>query len=63
VAHRPPTSPRRIDPKRILGLVIGLVLGGIWLYDTSKGIPPPPALGQGLVAAAVLLGHGGIGHK
>ena len=57
-AHRPPTSAPAVNPKQILGGVIALVLGAVWLYDTAKGITPPSVLGQGLVAAFGLLGFG-----
>jgi hypothetical protein len=50
------TRPRRSLPK----LTMRQVLGAIWLWDTVKGITPPPMINQGLVAALGLLGAGSI---
>jgi hypothetical protein len=46
--------------RQVLGGSIALVLGAIWLWDTVKGITPPPMINQGLVAALGLLGAGSI---
>jgi len=58
------TRPRRSLPnltiRQVLGGTIALVLGAIWLWDTVKGITPPPIINQGLVAALGLLGSGSI---
>ena len=46
--------------RQMLGGTIALVLGAIWLWDTVKGITPPPIINQGFVAALGLLGSGSI---
>lgn len=46
--------------RQLIGGSIALVLGAIWLWDTVKGITPPPMINQGLVAALGLLGSGSV---
>lgn len=54
---RPPRDWRQLG-----GIVLALVLAGLWLVYELQGDPVPSALGQGLVAAlALIAGAGKLG--
>jgi hypothetical protein len=40
-----------VDAKKITPAVTSLALGAVWLFMTSRHIPPPQSLNQALIAA------------
>ena len=58
--RKPALPAKTVKKKEILGAVIALILGGIWVSYEIRGEEPPPALAQGIVAAAALMSAGAI---
>ena len=40
-----------METKRVVPAVTAVFLGGVWLWMSSKHIPPPQALNQALIGA------------